>query len=120
MCVVCQLLTSKSADVQDVSYNLLADVILWLLPGQLQATGAEGQGLEPVRGLGQLRPLTDGEAGAGLVGAGTVLCDALIDGLVLSGDTSDGKCPAGGDREQRISPQDRTDEGRMRVRGGGL
>lgn len=93
--------------MQDVSYNLLADVILWLLPGQLQATGAEGQGLEPVRGLGQLGPLIDGEAGAGLVGAGAVLCNALIDGLVLSGDTSDGKCPTGGDRERLISLQDR-------------
>lgn len=106
--------------MQDVSYDLLADVILWLLPGQLQATGAEGQGLEPVGGLGQLGPLTDGEAGAGLVGAGTVLCDALIDGLVLWGDTSDDECPAGGDREQPVSLQDGGGSGVVGSGGSGL
>lgn len=95
----CQLLTPQSADVQDVSYNLLADALRRLLPGQLQAAGAEGRGLEPGGGLRQLRPLADGEAGAGLVGASAVLCDALIDGLVLRGDTGDGESPAGGDRE---------------------
>lgn len=78
-----RLLTSESPNVQDVSDNLLADVLRWLLPGQLQAAGAEGRGLQAGRGLGQLGPLANGEAGAGLVGAGAVFRDALIDGLVL-------------------------------------
>lgn len=96
-------LTSKSSDVQDVSYDLLAAVLCRLIPGQLQAAGAEGGGLEARGGLRQFGPLADGESGAGLVGAGAVLCDALIDGLVLQRDTSDGKSPAGGDREQLFS-----------------
>ncbi len=86
--------------MQDVSYDLLADVLCRLFPGQLQAAGAEGHGLEASGRLRQLRSMADSEAGAGLVGAGTVLCNALIDGLVLWGDTSDGESPAGGDREQ--------------------
>lgn len=89
--------------MQDISYNLLADMRCRLFPGQLQSAGAEGRGPEAGGGLGQLGPLADGEAGTGLVGAGTVLCDALIDGLVLGGDTGDGKSPAGGDREQIFS-----------------
>ena len=95
-------LTSQPSDVQDVSYDLLADRLCGLFPGQLQAAGAQGQSLEAGGGLGQLGPLADGEAGAGLVGAGAVLCDALIDGLVLGGDTGDGQSPAGGDRERIV------------------
>lgn len=95
---VSHFLTSQSPDVQDISYNLLADVLCRLTPGQLQAAGAQGGGPEAGGGLRQLRPLADGEAGAGLVGASTVLCNALIDGLVLGGDTCDGESPAGGDR----------------------
>lgn len=45
-------------------------------------------------GLGQLGALNDGEAGAGLVGAGAVLCNALVDGLVLGSDLGDGQSPA--------------------------
>lgn len=85
--------------MQDVSYNLLAGVFCWLFPGQLQAAGAEGHGPEADGGFGQLGPQADGEAGAGLVGASAVLCDALIDGLVLGGDTGYGESAAGGDRE---------------------
>lgn len=98
--ISCQSLTSQSSDVQDVSYDLLADLLCGLFPGQLQTAGAQGQSLEAGGGLGQLGPLADGEAGAGLVGAGAVLCDALIDGLVLWGDTGDGQSPAGGEKEQ--------------------
>lgn len=91
--------------MQDVSNNLLAGVCCRLVPGKLEAAGAEGRKLEPCRGLWKIRPLTEGEASAGLVGASTVLCDALVDGLVLRGDVGDGKRPAGGDREQRTVEQ---------------
>lgn len=86
--------------MQDVSNNLLAGVCGRLVPGQLEAAGAEGRELEPSRGVWKISALTEGEARAGLVGASAVLCDALVDGLVLRGDVGDGKCPAGGDREQ--------------------
>lgn len=79
--------------MQNVSDDLLVGVGR-LFPGQLQAAGAEGRGLEAGGGLGQLGSLADGEAGAGLVGAGTVLSDALIYGLVLGGDPGDGQSPA--------------------------
>lgn len=91
--------------MQDVSNNLLAGVCCRLVPGKLEAAGAEGRKLEPCRGLWKLRALTDGEASAGLVGASAVLRDALVDGLILRGDVGDGKCPAGGDREQGTDEQ---------------
>lgn len=90
------LLTPQSPNVHHVTDDLLADILCWLIPGQLQAAGAERRPPEPGGGLGQLGPLANGEAGAGLVGAGAVLCDALIDGLVLRGDPGDGQSPAGG------------------------
>lgn len=91
--------------MQDVSNNLLAGVCCRLVPGKLEAAGAEGRKLEPCRGLWKIRPLTDGEARAGLVGTSTVLCNALVDGLILRGDVGDSKRPAGGDREQRTVEQ---------------
>lgn len=79
-----------------VTDDLPADILCRLIPGQLQAAGAERHRPEPSWGLGQLGPLANGEAGAGLVGAGAVLCDALIDSLILRGDPGDGQSPAGG------------------------
>lgn len=90
-------LTPQSPDVQHIADDLLADVLRRLVPGQLEAAGAEGCGPEASGGLGQLRPLADGETSTGLVGAGAIFSDALIDGLVLGGDASDGERPAGGD-----------------------
>lgn len=91
--------------MQYISNNLLADVLFRLFPGQLQAAGAEGRGPEAAGGLGQFGPMADGETSAGLVCTGTVLSDALIDGLVLGCDPGDGERPAGGDKERFISPQ---------------
>lgn len=96
--------------MQDVSYNLLADMFCRLVPDQLQAAGAQGRGPEAGRGLRQLGPLADGEAGTGLVGACTVLCNALINGLILWGDTGDGESPAEGDREQLFSVDEDDDD----------
>lgn len=81
--------------MQHISDYLLADSLRRLIPGQLQAVGAQGRGLEPSGGFGQLGPLADGEAGAGLVGAGAVLGDALVDGLVLGRDAGNGERPVG-------------------------
>lgn len=91
------ILTPESSDVQHVANDLLADVLCRLVPGQLDAAGAEAFGLEAGGGLGQFWSLDDGETSAGLVGASTVFCDALIDGLVLGGNASDGESPV--DRE---------------------
>lgn len=94
-------LTPQPSDVQDVSDDGLAAALRRLVPGQLEAAGAEGRGPEPGGGLRQLGPLADGETGAGLVGAGAVLSDALVDGLVLWNDPGDGERPGG--RERRRS-----------------
>ena len=91
--------------MQYISDNLPADVLWGLVPGQLQAAGAEGPGLEAGGGLWQFGPLADGEAGAGLVCTGAVLSNALIDGLILGRDPGDGECPAEGDKEKFTSPQ---------------
>lgn len=69
--------------MKDVSDDLLAGLRFWSVPGELQAGGAQGRRSEPGGGLGKLGPLDDGEPGAGLVGTGAVLGDALVDGLVF-------------------------------------
>lgn len=101
-------LTAKSSDVQDISDDVLADVIRRLLPHQLQTAEAQGHGLEAGGGsgqLGQLGPLADGQTAAGLVGASNVLGDTLVYGLVFRGDVSDGEFPAGGDRDGVVTNQ---------------
>lgn len=82
--------------MQDVSDDVAAGVSGRLVPGQLEAAGAEGGDLQACGRLWKVRPRAEGEAGAGLVGAGAVLCDALVDGLVLWADVGDGQSPAGG------------------------
>lgn len=86
--------------MQDISDDLLAHMLRWLVPGELQTAGTKRHHLKPGGGLGQLGPLADGEAGTGLVGASTVFSNALIDGLVLWGDTRDGERPAAGGGER--------------------
>lgn len=88
-------LTSQSPNVQHVSNDVAADVLVWGVPGQVQGAGAERCGPETSGGLGQVGSLADGEPGAGLVGAGTVLSDALINGLILRSDAGDGEGPGG-------------------------
>lgn len=86
-------LTSQSPDVQDVSDDQLAGVLVRGVPGQVQGAGAERCGPQTGGGLRQVGSLVDGEAGTGLVGPGAVLSDALINGLVFRSDAGDGERP---------------------------
>lgn len=96
-------LTAEAADVHHIANDLLADVLGRLFPGQLQAAGAQRHRPQTGRSLGQFGPLAEGQPSAGLVGAGAVLGDALVDGLVLGRDARDSQRPAGGDRETLIA-----------------
>lgn len=98
VCVWWLFLTSQSSDVQDVSDNLLADPFLWLVPAQLEAAGCQGCGLKARWGGRQFWALADGQPGTGLVGTGSVLSNALVNGLVFGGDASDGEGPGKNDR----------------------
>lgn len=81
MCVLA--LTSYFADVQDISDDVVSDIGGWLSPCDLQGVGGQRAGCEALRGAGQVFRLGHGQTGAGLVGACAVLCDALVDGLIL-------------------------------------
>lgn len=83
MCVCLLTLTSNLADVQDISDDAVGDVGRWFPPCDLQGVGGERAGSEALRGGGQVFSLGHGQTGAGLVGACTVLGDALVDGLIL-------------------------------------
>ncbi len=76
-------LTSYLADVQDISNDAVSDVGGWLSPCDLQGVSGQYTGCEALRGARHVFSLGHGQAGAGLVGAGTVLGDALVDGLIL-------------------------------------
>lgn len=95
--------------MQHVSDDVLAGALCWLLPAQLQAAGAQRRRFKAGGGLGQVGPLDDGEAGAGLVGPGAVLGDALVDGLVLGRDACDGQSPEGAETNRTSVTSQRSD-----------
>lgn len=80
---VCVCVTSYPADVQHISDDAVSGVGGRFLPGDLQSAGGKGRGPEPLRGRREVLDLGHGQTSAGLVGPGAVLCDALVDGLVL-------------------------------------
>lgn len=75
--------TSDLADVQDVSDDVLSDLGGRLYPGDVDGVSGQGAGRQALRSSGEILGLSHSQPGAGLVGAGAVLRDALIDGLVL-------------------------------------
>lgn len=81
MCVLS--LTSYLSDVQDVSDDAVSDVGGRLAPCDLQGVGGQDAGCEASGGGRQVFRLGNSQTGAGLVGPGTVLGNALIDGLIL-------------------------------------
>lgn len=91
--------TWRPADVQHVADDVLS-VLVGLPPGHPHRGGRQGFGPH-VGGLAR-QPVgpEHGEAGAGLRGAGTVLSDALVDGLVILADAVYGQRAAGGDRKE--------------------
>lgn len=96
-------LTWHSADVEHVADDVLS-VLVGLLPGHPHRGGRQGFGLD-VGGLArQAVGPEHGEASAGLRGAGAVLRDALVDGLVVLADAVYGERAAGrpgGERRKR-------------------
>lgn len=84
--------------MQHVADDVLS-VLVGLLPGHPHCGGRQGFGLD-VGGLAR-QPVgpEHSEAGAGLRGAGAVLSDALVDGLVLLADAVYDECAAGGENE---------------------
>lgn len=88
------MLTWHPADVEHVADDVLS-VLVGLLPGHPHRGGRQGFGLD-VGGLArQAVGPEHGEASAGLRGAGAVLRDALVDGLVILADAVYGECAAG-------------------------
>lgn len=74
-------------------------VLAGLLPGHLDGGGGQRLGMHAGRHAGQAVGPEDREAGAGLRGAGTVLRNALVDGLVVLANAVYGQ-RAGGGRER--------------------
>lgn len=71
-------------------------VLAGLLPGHLDGGGGQRLGVHPGRHARQAVGPEDREAGAGLHGAGTVLHNALVDGLVVLADAVYGQGAGGG------------------------
>ena len=80
--------------MQHVADDVLC-VLLRLLPGHLDGAGRQRLGPHLCGGPGEPVGPQHGEAGAGLRGAGAVLGDALVDGVVLLADAVDGQRAAG-------------------------
>lgn len=88
-------LTWRPADVEHVTDDLLG-VLVGLPPEHLDGGGRQRLGLHLRGHAGQAVGPEDGQAGAGLRGAGAVLRDALVDGLVVLADAVYGQCAGGG------------------------
>lgn len=97
--------TSDLADVQDVSDDVLGDLGGRLSPGDVDGVSGHGAGRQALRSSGEILGLSHGQSGAGLVGAGAVLRDALIDGFVLRGDPSQSQSAAEDKHRNSISLQ---------------
>lgn len=76
-------LTPHLADVQDVSNDAVGDFGRRLVPSDLQGVGGQGIGCEALGGSRQIFRMGHSQPGAGLIGAGAVFCDALVNGLIL-------------------------------------
>ena len=88
--------------MQHVADDVLC-VVLRLLPGHLDGAGRQRLGPHHCGGPGEPVGPQHGEAGAGLRGAGAVLGDALVDGVIVLADAVDGQ-RAAGEREINKNP----------------
>lgn len=70
-------------------------VLIGLLPGHPDSGGRQGFCLDIGGHAGQAVGPEHGEASAGLRGSGTVLSDALVDGLVILANAVYRQCAAG-------------------------
>lgn len=73
-------------------------VLAGLLPGHLDGGGGQRLGMHAGRHAGQAVGPEDREAGAGVLVAGCVLSNALVDGLVVLADAIYGQRAGGGGR----------------------
>lgn len=92
-------LTGCPADVEHVADDVLS-VLPGLLPGHLDGGGGQRLGPHVGRHAGQAVGPEDREAGAGLRGAGAVLRNALVDGLVVLANAVYGQRAGGGQERQ--------------------
>lgn len=98
VCYCQRSLTCGFADVQHVADDVLC-VQLGLRPGHLDGGGGQGLGLQVGGHARQPVGLEHREASAGLRGAGAVLRNTLVDGLVVLADVIDGQCAVGEEGE---------------------
>lgn len=75
--------TSNLADVQNISDDVLRDLGQRFSPGDVDGVGGQSAGCETLWSGGEIFGLSYSQPGAGLVGAGAVLRNALVDGLVF-------------------------------------
>lgn len=75
--------TSNLADVQNVSDDVLRDLGWRFSPGNVDGVGGQGAGCQTLWSSGEIFGLSYSQPGAGLVGAGAVLRNALVDSLIL-------------------------------------
>lgn len=81
--------------MEHIADDAVGDLYGRLDPGKLQGAGGEGGGREALGGVGQILGQGQGQTGASLVGAGHVLSDTLVDGLILRGDARHGQGAGG-------------------------
>lgn len=86
--------------MENITDDVLS-VLFGLPPGHLDGGGGEGLGLHVGGDTGQSVRPEHGEAGAGLCGAGSVLSNALVDGLVLLADAVDRQSAVRAERQTR-------------------
>lgn len=94
--------TSSLPDVQDVANDLLG-VSQGLTPGHLDLSGRHRDSSNIAWGPRQPLGPQHSQPGTGLGGASTVLCHALIDGLIFRPDSRNGQCAAGQGKTQMSS-----------------
>lgn len=75
--------TSDLADMQDISNDTVSDVGERFTPCDVQGVGGQHAGCEALWSSRQIFSLGHSQTGTSLVGASTVLCDALVDGLIF-------------------------------------
>lgn len=92
--------------MEHVTDDLLG-VLIRLLPGHLDGGGRERLGLNASGHAGQAVGPEDRETGAGLRGAGAVLRNTLVDGLVVLADAVYGQRAGGGqERWSKVESQE--------------
>lgn len=91
--------------MQNVSDDVLRDLGRRFSPGHVDGVGGQSAGRQTLWSSREIFGLSHSQPGAGLVGAGAVLRDALVDGLVLRGDPSQSQSAVENNQRSGISPE---------------